>query len=111
MATSRRANHNASNVPPRRSPCNLPIIGLSALLQLAEWSQSRRERDQQGGLPCPPFALEMSPPAPRTADGATPDQPALARSAGRRTAEDLAGTEPGRGPTARRASEPWGGVA
>ena len=53
----------------------------------------------------------MSPPAPRTADDATPDQPALARSAGGRTAEDLAGTEPGRGTTARRASGRAGGVA
>src|SRR5271166_4974477 len=47
-----------------RSTFQVPIIGLSALLQLVEWCHVRRQRGQQGGPSCVDPEPPLSPPRP-----------------------------------------------
>src|SRR5437867_2186411 len=60
----RRNKRAASEVASCGPAEALPIIGVPALLQLAEWSRKRREPAPQGATPCDHDRATQSPPAP-----------------------------------------------
>ena len=67
IAPGRRNKQTTPEVQPCRPSPPLPIIGVPALLKLADWSRRRREQPQHGGSSCeaiPP----VQPPAPAEAE-------------------------------------------
>ena len=56
------ANRPHLEVQPCRSSEPLPIIGVPALLKLADWSRLRLEQAQHGGSPCDTPRPGQSPP-------------------------------------------------
>ncbi len=60
---SRCVEYNAHQDTPCRPSPLLPIIGLPALLTLADWCRKRQEM-VQGGDPCTVPRMPLSPPAP-----------------------------------------------
>jgi hypothetical protein len=63
--TYRCAEHNPHEDTPCRPSPLLPIIGLPALLTLADWCRKRQEM-VQGGDPCTVPRMPLSPPAPES---------------------------------------------
>ena len=60
----RRHKQTTPEVQPCRSSAPLPIIGVPALLKLADWSRLRREQSQHGGSSCDTTPPVQSPPRP-----------------------------------------------
>src|SRR5208283_4324751 len=75
FCTSGSVKQETHLVTPPRPTSQVPIVRLSALLQLAEWYQVRLRRDQQGGSSCVDPELPL-PPAPD--QGSPPSQSARA---------------------------------
>src|SRR3954471_24690526 len=78
-----------------------PRISAAALLQLAQWCQSRRDESlgqSLGGPPCPTLAAPQPPPAPETREAAPATDPRLVGPA--RT--EASGSPPGAQPDHRQ---------
>ena len=60
--TSGSVEHKTHIVTPTRPLSPMPIIGVSALLQLVEWCQLRRQKGQPGGPSCVVSEPPLSPP-------------------------------------------------
>jgi hypothetical protein len=93
-----------------RSPEDRPIIGVAALLQLAEWSQHRRETPQ-GSEPCLPRKSDSCPPVHSTPDAACGADGNVAGTACEPSASDADHSQsPGRTATRRPTSRKGGGA-
>ena len=69
-AIPRRRNQTTPEVQPCRSSLGHPIIGVPALLKVADWCRLRREQSQHGGSPCDTPRPDRS---PRAAEGPLAD--------------------------------------
>jgi hypothetical protein len=72
IAQGRRRNQTTPEVQPCRSSLGHPIIGVPALLKLADWCRLRRERSQHGGSPCDTHRPDQFPPRPLKGRSPTP---------------------------------------
>src|SRR5271157_5280702 len=74
-----------------------PRISATALLQLAQWCQSRRSESlgqSLGGPPCPTPTTPQSPPAPEAREASRTTDPSLVGPAGAETSGSPAGAQP-----------------
>src|SRR5271157_6073142 len=76
-----RHRRNAPDVPPSHSGSRPVIIAVSALLELAEWMESRR-KSCQGGVPCNAVPTPLSPPVSAQGEpiASGPSGPSLVQS-------------------------------
>jgi hypothetical protein len=107
----RNSKETPTEVTPRRSHPDLPIIGLPALLSLVEWNEGRRINSQQGGSSCNDLQANASPPAPDRGEHATTVESALAGTDRRPAGADAPGAQPRRGASTVRSSGRKGGFA
>src|SRR5262245_4900775 len=96
-------------VTPPASPSELPIIGLPALLQLADWFPSRRLNYQQGASSGVNDGQTLSPPAPDHGGLPSGPTPLLADTPRRLPRANSERSQSRRGPATRKASGPSGG--
>jgi hypothetical protein len=92
-----------------RFTSEVPIIRLSALLQLVEWCQVRRQRGQQGGPSCASPEPPLSPPAPDPSTPSPRSGPVLAEPDRRIARANRRHAQSDCGPAARHASSQAGG--
>jgi hypothetical protein len=103
-ASTRRHKQTTPGVQPCRSSDPFPIIGVPALLKLADWSQLRREQPHQGGSSCDIETPVQSPPAPSGAVPARPADATLASTPPSRSPSDAPDAQPRRRSTTAKAS-------
>ena len=109
FCTSGRVEQETHLVTPPRPTSQVPIIELSALLQLVEWYQVRLRRNQQGGSSCVDPEPPLSPPAPDQGSPSPQSAPALAQLDRRIPRANPGHPQSRRGPAARSASSHPGG--
>jgi hypothetical protein len=109
--TSGRVHQTAPIVTSSQAAAQVPKIGVSALLQLADWYHGRGPRNQQGGSACANREPPSSPPAPAQANTAEQPEPTVAGPARRQPRADSQRAQPRRGRTPRAVSHPAGGDA
>ena len=91
-------------------PEGRPIVGVTALLELARWGR-RRRHDIPGQSPCNATTIDQSPPACSQPGTPGPPEPALGGIAGPSPARRARRAQPNGGPAAADASSEAGGVA
>src|SRR6185312_9494113 len=107
----RNSKETPTEVTPRRSRPDLPIIGLPALLSLVEWNEARRIKSPHGGSSCDERQANVSPPAPDRVEHTSTAEPALAGSDRRPAGANAPGAQPRRGSSTGRSFGRKGGLA
>ena len=109
-SSSTQSKHNTPEISSRRPSGDSPIIGASALLELAEWIAVRRQSAEQGGSSCAEPS-SVSPPAPTRTHNARFSGSALDDAARRESATHVDHAQSGRGPEVDERTTKIGGDA
>ena len=89
----------------------VPIIGLPALLKLADWINQKRRESTHGGEACTSTGSDQIPPVPRQPSAESSVEPTLAGTASRDTAPSPAHSQSRHRTAAARANRRRGGGA